>query len=338
MKHDTDAIFRSNKSGLNEELVYKPESTCSSFFPVLAFPNSDELLAACISPNAESKITLYKINVPAHQSVALGEISGNLDLAWAEAGKTVVFSRTVNGITNIWQYSLQDRSLKPVTSGAGPDFSPMPDPNGKGIYFVNGKSTSVLTAYHVVSKQFTEIVSEEASQPIISPDGKRVMYIELSETAKHELWVSDIDGTNKVKLASGDDMETGGWAHDNFHLSFHQKGQNAPAAAYVIGADGSGLLQLPRTGNRLWNSVWDRDQQSIYLSGRDADSAPGFRVIWRVSVDGSNREKIITDCGAVSDVDPSGKYTSLVSYRPEKRSEYTRSPSPTKSVSRYSPG
>ena len=94
-------------------------------------------------------------------------------------GNTVLFSRTVNGLTNIWKYSLKDRSLTQITFGTGPDFSPMPDPGGKGIYFVNGKSSGFLTAYHVHSKESTDIVSEDATQPTISPDGKRVMYVTL---------------------------------------------------------------------------------------------------------------------------------------------------------------
>jgi hypothetical protein len=183
----------------------------------------------------------------------------------------------------------------------------MPDPNGKGIYFVNGKSASVLIAYHVASKQATEIVSEEVTVPSISPNRKRVMY----SVNGRELWVSDIDGTNKVKLASGDDMSTGQWANDNFHLTFFHNGVNAPAAAYIIGVDGSGLRELPRTENMLYNLLWDQDQRSIYLDGGDINSVSN---VWKISVDGSNREKIITDCGNVSDLDPSGKY--LLSFVP----------------------
>ena len=74
---------------------------------------------------------------------------------------------------------MQDRSLTQITFGTGPDFSPMPDPGGKGIYYVNGKSSGFLTAYHVHSKESTDIVSEDATQPAISPDGKRVMYVTL---------------------------------------------------------------------------------------------------------------------------------------------------------------
>ena len=61
--------------------------------------------------------------------------------------------------------------------GTGPDTWPMPDPAGKGLYFVNGKSSGFLTAYNSRTKQVTDIASENATQPAISPDGKRVAYI-----------------------------------------------------------------------------------------------------------------------------------------------------------------
>ena len=148
----------------------------------------------------------------------------------------MLFSRTINGLTNIWSYSLQGRSLTQITFGTGPDYSPMPDPGGKGIYYVNGKSSGFLTAYHVHSKESTDIVSEEATQPIISPDGKRVMYIMLPAADRSELWVSDIDGGNKVKLASGESLNTGTWMPDNSHLSFWEAGTSAGEKGYIVGA------------------------------------------------------------------------------------------------------
>ena len=178
-KSDSAGIFRAEKSGLNEELVYNPKGTVLLFFPVLLFPGGNDLLAAG-SGEDPSHFRFYRINVTSHQAVDLGEVSEYADssgVVWAEPGKTLLFSRTVNGLTNIWNYSLQDRSLTQITFGAGPDYRPMPDPGGKGIYFVNGKSSGFLTAYHVHSKESTDIVSEDATQPTISPDGKHVMYI-----------------------------------------------------------------------------------------------------------------------------------------------------------------
>ena len=249
---------------------------------------------------------------------------------WAEPGKTVLFSRTVNGLTNIWNYSLKDRSLTQITFGTGPDYSPMPDPGGKGIYFVNGKSSGFLTAYHVHSKESTDIVSEDATQPAISPDGKRVMYITLPAPKRNELWVSDIDGGNKVKLATGESLGTGTWAPDNFHLSFDESGAGAGAKAYIVGADGSGLRQLPRTGDIVWNSVWSPDQKSIYVSA--VEKASSIPTVWKWSVDGSNPEKFVDNCGTVSDADPGGQYLLGVVLSGEKTGIYEVSISDRKCI------
>jgi len=178
-KSGSASIFRSEKSGLNEETVYDSPGNAAFFSPVLLFPDGNDLLAAGSSSIFGSQFRFYKINVFNHKALDLGLAPGNSDVAWAEPGNSVFFSRTVNGLTNIWKYGLQDRSLTQITLGTGQDLSPMPDPTGKGIYYVNGKSSGSLATYHVRSQESKDIVSEKATQPIISRDGKRVMYITL---------------------------------------------------------------------------------------------------------------------------------------------------------------
>jgi serine/threonine protein kinase len=307
-KSDGSGIFRAGKSGLNEELVYSPQGTGLFFFPALLFPGGNDLLAGGFRADSPN-VRILRINLTSHEAVDLGDISpapGNSGGAWAEPGKTLLFSRTVNGLTNIWSYSLQDRSLTQITFGTGPDFSPMPDPGGKGIYFVNGKSSGSLTAYHFHSKESTDFVSEDATQPIISRDGKRVMYITLPAPQRNELWVSDIDGGNKVKIATGEHLGTGTWAQDNFHLSFEEAGAGAGAKAYIVGADGSGLRQLPPMGGTPINSVWSPDQKSIYVSGVEKGSP--ILTVWRVNTDGSNLEKFVDNCCIVTDAELGGQY------------------------------
>jgi Tol biopolymer transport system component len=125
----------------------------------LLSPDGNSLLAAGVPVSFGPNFHSYKINVATHAAVDLGEMSGDpFNVAWAAPGNSVLFSRTLNGLTNIWKYILKDRSLTQVTFGTGPDFSPMPDPGGKGIYFVNGKSSGYLTAYHVQSEEATDIV------------------------------------------------------------------------------------------------------------------------------------------------------------------------------------
>jgi hypothetical protein len=183
----------------------------------------------------------------------------------------------------------------------------MPDPGGRGIYYVNGKSSGFLTAYHVHSKESTDIVSEDASQPSVSPDGKRVMYITLPRPQRNELWLSDIDGGNKVKIATGESLGAGTWAPDDIHLSFFELGAGAAGKAYVVGADGSGLRQLPPMGGKHFAAViWSHDLKSVYASM--AASGDSTSDIWKWSVDGSNPEKFVDECGLVTDADPSGRY------------------------------
>jgi Tol biopolymer transport system component len=225
LKSGASGIFRAGKSGLNEELVYNPKGIGLFFVPLILFPSGNDLLAASWrrdSPNAR----IFRINLTTHAAVDLGEVPAStkwfddFDVTWAEPGNSVLFSRTVNGLTNIWKYGLKDRSLAQITFGTEPDYSPMSDPGGKGIYYVNGKSSGFLTVYNVHSKESTDIASEDATQPIISPDGKRVMYITLPGRQRSQLWVSDINGTNRIRIASGENLLTAHWAPDNFHLSF----------------------------------------------------------------------------------------------------------------------
>jgi serine/threonine protein kinase len=305
-RFDSSGIFRAGKSGLNEELVYNFGGAGQFFSPRLVFPGGNELLVAGFPPTFGPKFHFYRINVTSHEAFDLGEVSGNSSVAWAEPGVSVLLSRTVNGLTNIWNYNLQDRILTQITFGTGPDYYPMSDPGGKGIYFVNGKSSGFLTAYHVDSKKSTDIVSEDASQPLISPDGKRVMYITLPARERRELWVSDIDGGNKVKIATGEDLGTGTWAPDNFNLSFLETEVGKGTKAYIVGADGSGLRQPLALDGALTTLAWSADQKFIYVS-REEKTSP-IPAVWRVNGDGLNPEKVVDDCEFVWDVDPSGHY------------------------------
>lgn len=314
VKSDSSQIFRSEKSGLNEEAVYSPEDPGLDFVPLLVFPGGKDLLAMS-RRGPSTSFRFHEINLTNHKAIDLGEVSGAevywgvwnaFDVAWSDAGKTVLFSRTVDGLTNIWKYNLADHRLTQITFGAGPDFSPMPDPGGKGIYFVNGKSTGYLTAYDVHSKKAMDIVSENATQPIISPDGKRLMYIVLRAKDRNELWVSNIDGTNKVKIATGGALWTGSWAADGLRLTFCETAADSSAKNYVVGADGSGPKQLPPLGNGPMNSVWSPDQEFLYVSGTEKMSST--EAVWKVNVDSLNAEKFSRNCGAVTDVDPAGKY------------------------------
>ena len=133
-KPDNPGIFRAGKSGLNEVLVYDAENTGLRFFPLFLFPSGNDLLVVGVRSDSPNVRHFSKINLNNHEVADLGEVgeaSANPDFVWAEPGNSILFSRTENGLTNIWKYSLKDRSLTQITFGTGPDYSPMPDPGRK---------------------------------------------------------------------------------------------------------------------------------------------------------------------------------------------------------------
>jgi serine/threonine protein kinase/Tol biopolymer transport system component len=303
-KSDNSGVFRATTSGVNEELVYNRESAGRFFFPILLFPDTKDLLVAGV-PSDSPAIRLYRISLAGQQATDLGDIvAPNRDIVWAEPGNSIFFSRTVNGLTNIWKYSFKDRSLTQITFGTGPDFSPMPDPAGNGIYYVNGKSTGILTAYNVRSKQSTDIVSEDSTQPALSPNGKRVMYVTLLTPKRRELWVSDVNGANKVKVATGEFLETGSWARDNSHLSFFDTPGGMVSKVYMVAADGSGLRQLPVMDGKSISALWSSDQESIYATNMEQ----GILNIWKWDAEGGKPERFLDKCGVATDADSHGRY------------------------------
>jgi Tol biopolymer transport system component len=213
----------------------------------------------------------------------------------------------VNGLTNIWKMDVGDKSLAQVTFGPGPDRSPMPDPSGKGIYVVNGKSTGYLTAYNIKTKASVDIAAENATQPAISHDGKRLMYLTVPSRDRNELWVADVDGGNKTKLAQGSSLATATWAPDDASLAFFAEEEGKPTKFYTVKPDGSGMKTYSAPEALTVQSImWSADQRTVFVNAAERGSKAIS--IWRESVEGSTLEKMVEDCGLAFDTAPDGKY------------------------------
>ncbi len=314
---DDAGIFRADKTGLHSQTIFQPTDDRFWNVPALVFPDGKRLVAlrgwtdgnfAELSTIDLTNRTQTNLGV----TVDADLFSGNPDLGWLEPGKSVMFSHTLNGLTNLWSFDLSSHSLTQMTTGIGPDYSPMRDPAGNGIYYVNGRTSAFLSSYDVDSKESLDIAEEDSTQPEISLDAKRVMYATIPAQHQMELWVSDLMGAHRVKLASAVALTTGTWARDNFHLSYISFETGSTSKAYTVAADGSDLHQLPPVDGRPTSIVWDRDQKSLYITAIKKETTP--RAVWKTTLDGSPPELIAVGCGDVTDQDSSGSY--LLAVRP----------------------
>src|SRR6516225_10121853 len=104
LKSHSDAIFRATKSGLNEQKVYSFDSPPMTPLSVLPFPHGNDLLVESVAGSNYDQMHFHKVNLSDHTALDLGTLRGyEGGAAWAEPGKTLLLSRTVNGLTNLWK-------------------------------------------------------------------------------------------------------------------------------------------------------------------------------------------------------------------------------------------
>ena len=307
--NDERTILRAEKSGLDEEKIYTFGAATLPVTRILPYADGNHLLVLTADPvSSREGFRAHEIDIAKKTATDLDEIPGIAEgVVWADADNSaILFSRTLNGLTNIWKYTLADKKLEQVTVGTGPDTWPMPDPAGKGLYYVNGKSSGFLTNYNTRTKQVTDIASENATQPAISPDGKKVAYIAVPSRDHNEVWVADIDGSNKTKIASGESIATGMWSADSARFGFISEKAGTPDKVYLVGADGSGQQTLTWSGGTVQNVLFSPDQKTAYLNS--LEKTANGTTMWRENADGSNPEMLSDTCGFAFQVAPGGKY------------------------------
>jgi Tol biopolymer transport system component len=306
----TRAVFRADHTGLGDEQVAALDPKAWPIVRILPFPDGKRLLvttASGISTLEHFHAYLIQAGNQSVEDMGIFEGEGR-DVVWGEPGKSVLYGRTVTGLTNIWKMDVSDKSLAQVTFGPGPDHSPMPDPAGKGVYVVNGKSTGYLTAYNTKTKSSVDIAAENATQASISHNGKRLMYLTIPSRDLNELWVADIDGTNKTRLAQGPALATATWAPDDSSLTFFSEEEGKPIKFYSVKPDGSGMITFTAPESLTIQSVlWSADQKTSFVNAAERGSKAVS--IWRQgSAAGSTLERMVEDCGLAFDVSPDGKY------------------------------
>ena len=308
-------IVRRTRSGAEEDILDKAPlaqaAGASSLglglnVSLMSYPDGKSLLLN--SPDNSGGVLLRRLDVKAHTLQVLAQLpDASVWNSWAVPGKSLYVSRKVNGVRNLWEYSLGDHLFRQVTFGPGPDRSPMPDPSGHGIYFINGRSAGVLSLYRPASKQLSDIVAEDTSQPVISPDGQSVAYLTAAESDKTDMWSSDLSGQHRLKLVSGSGyLETLGWSTDSKRLLYADR-SGSEWQLYVINADGSQVQQLPWLGNFIGFAIWEDGNQSVILSGLDKDLHTAKN--WRIFLNGAPAVALFENCGMAVDVSPDKKFT-----------------------------
>jgi serine/threonine protein kinase len=310
LKWSVASIFRADKSGINEEEVIRFEKAWGFPVAILPYPDPDAVLLATKKRPYSPGLTLHRLNLMERSSEDLGSVDVPLGLAlwpklvWAEPGRSILLSRTADGLANIWEYHLMDGRFRRVTVGPGPDSWPMPARPGKGVFFASGKGSGALLAYDTRSGKSTEVVSGAASMPSLSPDETKITYTRYVEPGRiEEIWISDLDGSNKTKLFSAASLTPGSWSPDSSRVMFWDDSVG-DSKAFTVTTDGQDMRALARMPGQMLSSTWSPDGRWLYV----ASAFESKQALWKLAPDGSPPEKLAEGCLDVLRGAPHGKY------------------------------
>jgi serine/threonine protein kinase/Tol biopolymer transport system component len=303
LKSDSIYLYRTDKSGLREEKVFAPKG-----FPLvlLFYPDGRSLLLGIKQKFSDVRTHLEKFSFANSKSQPITTLEDRIDdVVWHRPGESLLMSRVVNGIRNIWSYDLATKKFTQITFGAGPDRFPFIDSQTKRLYYANRRSAGSLARYDPKTNSISDVVPDEASQPAISADGKKLMYLRFVDPGIVELWVSDVDGNNKIRITSSTQIGTGFWAPDASHISFISEQK-----PYIATPDGKNTQALTPLEGESMTIGWSHDGKKIYATSL-VRTTP---VIWRLNPAGGGSPEKFAEGVATMDPTPDGKYLLGVRY------------------------
>ena len=166
--------------------------------------------------------------------------------------------------------------------------------HGKEVVFsVLANDTSRLYAIGLDGKR-RELGSVPGRTPMLSPDGKRLVYMAGTWTATR-LMVSALDGSNARQINDGAPIAWNNhWSPDGKRIAFTGKNELGEGlAVFVMNADGSERRQVthivPAEGNAQW-PVWSADGRQLAIQVSNLKAHSGH--IWIVELGSGKARKL----------------------------------------------
>lgn len=176
--------------------------------------------------------------------------------AWNFNGSRVVFSRSTNGIFDIWSMNADGSDLKQLTNDTAFEMVPSFAPDGNKIVYESDRGNGIYQIYtmNTDGSGVTQLTNTGAGTTNyggkFSPDGKKIAFASnrddnLNDTIKHnDIYVMDADGGNVTRLTTDMNNEAGrSWSPDGNRIVFSAV-VDGTAQLFVMNSDGSNLVQI----------------------------------------------------------------------------------------------
>jgi Tol biopolymer transport system component len=157
------------------------------------------------------------------------------------------------------------------------------------LYFIDSDGTDLRPL-------FAEAAPRDL--PSLSPDGAEVAFSLETSPGALELWVARIDGSSPRRLTSGFADGEADWSPDGTRIAFQRRGVNdAFGSIMVIGADGSGLVNVTSWALRAGGPSWSPDGEWIAADIQRSIAGVLMDGVWLMRADGTSPVEVVPDGG-----------------------------------------
>ena len=176
--------------------------------PGITWSPDGKKIALAVKAGERDAIFLVDVESGKQQKVQL-DLDGIFSVNWGSDGNLLTFVGVKSPQSDIYIYNLTTKEVKNLTNDIFSDSDPVFSPDGKTIYFASDRGD--ITSSHMISKNFkiwkydyaqtdlysidiaTGVIRRITNQPngsktspVISPDGKKILYI------------ADLNGINNI--------------------------------------------------------------------------------------------------------------------------------------------
>ena len=228
-------------------------------------------------------------------------------LTWEADSEHIIYSSNRAGVFNLWRVALADGKLQPLVVPGDSVLLPTMSRDGrKLVYQVSAGQANVFSidtrSADAVPHQVTS-VSRWDWKPAVSPDGKSLVFAS-DRSGSPEIWVSDRDGNNALKLTEfgGPYTTNPSWSPDGKTVVFQSAALGGNFDVYVINATGGTPQRLTPGVTESHSPHYSADGRWIYYSSRHDSEWQ----IWRMPSHGGPGQQMTRSGGYVGQPGPDG--------------------------------
>ncbi len=216
------------------------------------------------------------------------------DPAVSPTGREIVYSLARAGNTDIWMIDRLGGSPLQLTTHAANDRCPRWYPDGSAVVFVSDRSGQDGIWRIPRLGGPAELVLENAQDPVISPDGRRLAFARAGPNGFHRIGVANLDNLGDVQMVTGPkdglwDHGRPAWSPDGSVLCYHDFRN-----LWLVDAAHGQARPLTDDDPPDREPAWAPNGRHIYFTSfRD-----GARAIWRQAVKGGVPERVTTGSGS----------------------------------------